>query len=84
MTPVALDITDPDRVVQVAAESKDVNLLVNNAGVMKASSFIGTPTVEPANAEADLVTKLERLTKLRDSGALTLFEFQAAKDKLLG
>ena len=33
--------------------------------------------------DADLVTKLERLARLRDSGVLTKFEFQAAKDKLL-
>jgi hypothetical protein len=31
----------------------------------------------------DLVTKLERLARLRDSGALTDVEFQAAKDRLL-
>ncbi len=45
-----------------------------------------TAPVTPASAgpdDADLVTKLERLAKLRDSGALTQFEFQAAKDKLL-
>ena len=45
-----------------------------------------TAPVTPAIAgpdDADLVTKLERLAKLRDSGALTQFEFQAAKDKLL-
>lgn len=53
VTPVALDITDPERVAQVAAESMDVNLLVNNAGVMKASSFIGTPTVDSARQEME-------------------------------
>jgi hypothetical protein len=45
-----------------------------------------TAPVTPADSgpdDADLVTKLERLAKLRDSGALTQFEFQAAKDKLL-
>ncbi|MGO8961576.1 MAG: SDR family oxidoreductase [Streptosporangiaceae bacterium] len=53
VAPVALDITDPDRVAQVAAESPDVSLLVNNAGVMKASSFIGTPTMDPARLEME-------------------------------
>ena len=38
----------------------------------------------PSDAEVDLVTMLERLARLRDSGALTPLEFQAAKDKLLG
>ena len=31
VTPVALDITDPDRVAQVAQDCADVSLLVNNA-----------------------------------------------------
>jgi hypothetical protein len=31
----------------------------------------------------DLVSRLERLAKLRETGAITQFEFQAAKDKLL-
>ncbi len=53
VTPVALDITDPDRVAQVATECADVSLLVNNAGVMKASSFIGTPTTDPARLEME-------------------------------
>src|SRR5450432_4166002 len=38
VTPIALDITDPGRVAQVAGECPDVSLLVNNAGVMKAST----------------------------------------------
>ena len=41
VSPVALDITDPARVTRVASECGDVSLLVNNAGVMKASPFIG-------------------------------------------
>jgi hypothetical protein len=40
-------------------------------------------SVAPVPDEADLIAKLERLAKLYESGALTLFEFQAAKDKLL-
>jgi hypothetical protein len=40
-------------------------------------------SLAPVPDEADLVAKLERLAKLYESGALTLFEFQAAKDKLL-
>ena len=41
VTPVALDMTDPERVAQVAAQCTDVSLLVNNAGVLKYSTFIG-------------------------------------------
>ncbi len=53
VTPIALDITDAGRVAAVARECADVTLLVNNAGVMRASSFIGTPSTEPAHAEMD-------------------------------
>jgi NAD(P)-dependent dehydrogenase (short-subunit alcohol dehydrogenase family) len=51
--PVALDITDPDQVAHVAEQCPDVSLLVNNAGVMKASSFIGTPTLDAARLEME-------------------------------
>jgi NAD(P)-dependent dehydrogenase (short-subunit alcohol dehydrogenase family) len=53
VTPVALDITDPGRVVRVAAECGDVSLLVNNAGVMKASTFTGAPDLAAAQAEME-------------------------------
>jgi NAD(P)-dependent dehydrogenase (short-subunit alcohol dehydrogenase family) len=44
VTPVALDITDPGRVREVAADCGDLTLLVNNAGVMKEGTFTGRPT----------------------------------------
>jgi NAD(P)-dependent dehydrogenase (short-subunit alcohol dehydrogenase family) len=53
VTSVALDITDPERVARVAAECADVSLLVNNAGVMKASTFIGAPSLDAAQAEME-------------------------------
>ena len=51
--PVALDITDPDRVAQVAAQCADVTLLVNNAGVLKYSTFTGAPDLDAARAEME-------------------------------
>ena len=51
--PIALDITELERVTQVAAECGDVSLLVNNAGVMKASTFIGAPSLDAARAEME-------------------------------
>ena len=51
--PVGLDITDAKRVAEVAAECADVSLLVNNAGVMRASTFIGAPSLEAARAEME-------------------------------
>jgi NAD(P)-dependent dehydrogenase (short-subunit alcohol dehydrogenase family) len=53
VTPVALDITDAARVAQVAAECADVSLLVNNAGVMKASTFTDAPSVDAARLEME-------------------------------
>jgi NAD(P)-dependent dehydrogenase (short-subunit alcohol dehydrogenase family) len=53
VTPVALDITDPQRVAQVAEQCADVSLLVNNAGVLKYSTFIGAPDLDAARLEME-------------------------------
>jgi hypothetical protein len=42
------------------------------------------PAVPPAAARVDTTSELERLAKLRDSGALDDAEFTAAKQRLLG
>ena len=54
MTPVALDITDADRVAQVAQQCADVSLLVNNAGVLKYSTFFSAPSLDAARAEMEV------------------------------
>ena len=51
--PIALDITDLDRVAQIAEQCADVTLLVNNAGVLKYSTFTGAPDLEAARAEME-------------------------------
>jgi len=53
VTPVALDITDPGQVREAASGCGDVTLLVNNAGVMKAGTFTGVPSLEGARLEMD-------------------------------
>jgi len=53
VTPIALDLTDPERVAWVARECADVTLLVNNAGVMKASPFIGALSLDAARLEME-------------------------------
>ncbi len=53
VTPVPLDITDPERVARVAEQCADVSLLVNNAGVMAASTFIGAPNLDAARLEME-------------------------------
>jgi NAD(P)-dependent dehydrogenase (short-subunit alcohol dehydrogenase family) len=51
VTPIALDITDTAQVARAAAKCADVSLLVNNAGVMKASTFLGAPDLDAAHTE---------------------------------
>jgi NAD(P)-dependent dehydrogenase (short-subunit alcohol dehydrogenase family) len=53
VTPVGLDITDAERVAQVAQQCADVSLLVNNAGVLKYSTFTGGPSLDAARAEME-------------------------------
>ncbi len=53
VTRIGLDITDPERVAQVAGQCADVSLLVNNAGVMKASTFIDAPSLDAARLEME-------------------------------
>jgi NAD(P)-dependent dehydrogenase (short-subunit alcohol dehydrogenase family) len=53
VTPIALDITDPERVTQVARQCADVSLLVNNAGVLKYSTFIDAPSLDAARLEME-------------------------------
>ncbi len=53
VVPVALDITDHGRIAEVAAECRDVSLLVNNAGVMEMSPLIGAATLDGARLEME-------------------------------
>jgi NAD(P)-dependent dehydrogenase (short-subunit alcohol dehydrogenase family) len=41
--PLALEITDPESVAAAAAQAPDTTILVNNAGVLLGSSFLGSP-----------------------------------------
>jgi NAD(P)-dependent dehydrogenase (short-subunit alcohol dehydrogenase family) len=51
--PVELDITRPDQVAAAAARCSDVNLLVNNAGVMTSSPFLEAPSIDGARLEIE-------------------------------
>ncbi len=51
--PVELDITKPDQVAAAAERCTDVNLLVNNAGVMTTSPLLGAPTMDGARQEIE-------------------------------
>jgi NAD(P)-dependent dehydrogenase (short-subunit alcohol dehydrogenase family) len=51
--PVGLDITQPDLVTAAADRCADVNLLINNAGVMTSSPFLEAPTMDGARQEIE-------------------------------
>ncbi|MFJ8746434.1 SDR family oxidoreductase [Embleya sp. NPDC127516] len=53
VVPIELDITDPDQVAEVARRLDDVDLLVNNAGVSRAASFLTAESLDPARAEIE-------------------------------
>jgi NAD(P)-dependent dehydrogenase (short-subunit alcohol dehydrogenase family) len=52
LVPVALDVTDPARVAEVAAELGDVTILVNNAGIARPATPLQA-TVADARAELE-------------------------------
>jgi NAD(P)-dependent dehydrogenase (short-subunit alcohol dehydrogenase family) len=52
--PVALDITDGEQVARVAAQCTDVSLLVNNAGVLRYSTFTSAPDLDGARQEMEV------------------------------
>ena len=54
VTPIGLDITDAQRVTEVAGQCTDVSLLLNNAGVLKYSTFINAPNLDAARAEMEV------------------------------
>ena len=53
VSPVPLDITDPERVAQAARQCADVSLLVNNAGAMTLSPLIGAASMDGARQEME-------------------------------
>src|SRR4051795_9650680 len=55
-----------------------------NAAQQAYSAYSVPPTPAPAPASDDPVSKLERLAKLLDEGAITRDEFDAEKKKILG
>jgi NAD(P)-dependent dehydrogenase (short-subunit alcohol dehydrogenase family) len=43
VVPIALDVTDPAQVAAAVQAAPDVTLLINNAGISRQASFLGTP-----------------------------------------
>lgn len=48
-----LDITNPQDVAEAALACQDVNLLINNAGIMHSGSFLETPSLDGARVEME-------------------------------
>lgn len=55
VVPVQLDVTDPAQIAAAVAACPDVTLLVNNSGISRGSSFLGTPDAMAA-ARAEFET----------------------------
>lgn len=51
LTEVRLDVTNPAMVEQAAARCTDVNVLINNAGVLLGQSLLGAPSSDAAQTE---------------------------------
>jgi NAD(P)-dependent dehydrogenase (short-subunit alcohol dehydrogenase family) len=52
--PVFLDTTQPDQVAEAAAGASDVNILVNNAGVLFYSNSLSAPNLDHARQEMEV------------------------------
>jgi NAD(P)-dependent dehydrogenase (short-subunit alcohol dehydrogenase family) len=48
---IALDVTNPEQIAQVARQTQDVNLLINNAGVLGSGGFFSENSLETAHWE---------------------------------
>src|SRR5512138_413856 len=51
VTEVRLDVTQPSMIEEAAAHCTDVNVVVNNAGVLLGQSLLGAPNDQAAEAE---------------------------------
>jgi NAD(P)-dependent dehydrogenase (short-subunit alcohol dehydrogenase family) len=53
LQPIKLDITDAGDVAAAALACQDVNILINNAGIAHAGSFLEAPSLEDARADME-------------------------------
>lgn len=53
VVPIILDITSPDDVARAVARCADIDILINNAGVMRFAPLIGAPDMADAQAEME-------------------------------
>jgi hypothetical protein len=80
ITPIVIGNASPERVAEAMARAEQtLGIDLNGDGVVGGAASSPTP-----DAGGDLTSQLERLTKLRDSGALTEAEFESMKRKVIG
>jgi NAD(P)-dependent dehydrogenase (short-subunit alcohol dehydrogenase family) len=53
VVPVKLDVTNHDEIAAVTRDYKDVNVLINNAGIVRAGSILADNALEQARAEME-------------------------------
>ena len=53
VVPVKLDVTNHDEIAAVARDYKDVNVLINNAGIVRAGGILADNALEQARAEME-------------------------------
>jgi Short C-terminal domain len=77
---------DPDDPSKIAIDWESAQSAPARGEVRPAddSGFVPAPAPEPSSEGGDQIAQLERLAKLRDSGALTDAEFEQQKAKILG
>jgi NAD(P)-dependent dehydrogenase (short-subunit alcohol dehydrogenase family) len=51
--PIALDVTKPDAILCAAQSCTDVNLLVNNAGILRGSGLLSPDAIDAARSELE-------------------------------
>jgi multidrug resistance efflux pump len=69
---------------QAELEQMKAQLAAMQAQQLQADQAQATTAAAPSAQPADFIMQLERLAQLKQAGALSEYEFQAAKAKLLG
>jgi Short C-terminal domain len=84
--PLKVDPADPAKIAidWNSAQQAPARGAVRPAGSGAAPAAAPAPTPTPASGGGDAVAELERLAKLKESGALTDSEFEQQKAKILG
>jgi Short C-terminal domain len=81
--PIKVDPNDPAKIA-IDWESAQTAPAHGEVRPVGGSGFAPAPAPAPSGGSGDRVAELERLAKLRDSGALTDAEFEQQKAKILG